>query len=447
MARTAPTRLLDVANAAGVSLRTASRVLNDDPRVAPVTRQRVREAMLDLRFEPDAMARSLRAGTDTAIGFVVESIADPFFAEVIDAVELEMSRHGRSVLVTSTRRDPGWERDVIGRMVQRRVAGLLLCPTGDDHSWLDLSVPVVLVDRPAPGLSADLVEIDDHRAAFDAVAHLIAHGHRRIAYVGDTPAIPTSAARLRGYRDALARHQVEADEYLVYCDGATSQAAARAVSALIGGPRAADRDPERHHAGVAGRGADAALRRPHGHRPRRVRRLPHGRRPASGGHRGGPSRSRSRAGGRGPAAGAAGGARASGRAHPGTGQDHRTRLRGTAPMTTTDVVIGMDIGTTSAKAGGPSRRRRRHGAAPTTWSSPPPGTPRGCGQTEIDPYRLVEGAVELIARAVRAAESAWGPVRVRSIGVAGLAESGVLLDAAGRPGRAGDRLVRSPRRG
>jgi LacI family transcriptional regulator len=238
MAKSPPSRLLDVANAAGVSLRTASRVLNDDPRVAPVTRQRVREAMLDLRFEPDAMARSLRAGTDTTVGFVVESISDPFFAEVIDAVELEMSHHGRSVLVTSTRRDPGWERDVIGRLLQRRVAGLLLSPTGDDHSWLDTErVPVVLVDRPAPGLSADLVEIDDHRAAYDAMAHLIAHGHRRIAYVGDTPAIPTSAARLRGYRDALAHHQVETDEDLVNCRCATSQAAAHAVAALIGGSR------------------------------------------------------------------------------------------------------------------------------------------------------------------------------------------------------------------
>src|SRR5690348_10202478 len=235
-----PTRLLDVANAAGVSLRTASRVLNDDPRVASVTRQRVQAAMLDLRFEPDAMARSLRAGTDTAIGFVVESISDPFFAEVIDAVELEMSRHGRSVLVTSTRRDPAWERDVIARMTQRRVAGLLLCPTGDDHAWLEPRVPripLVLVDRPAPGLAADLVEIDDHRAAFGAVAHLIAHGHRRIAYIGDTPAIPTSGARLRGYRDALARHQVEADEELVNCECPTSQAAADAVSALLGGSR------------------------------------------------------------------------------------------------------------------------------------------------------------------------------------------------------------------
>ncbi len=231
-------RLLDVANAAGVSLRTASRVLNDDPRVAAETRQRVREAMLDLRFQPDEMARSLRAGTDTAIGFVVESISDPFFAEVIDAVELEMSRHGRSVLVTSTRRDHGWERDVIGRMMQRRICGLLLCPTGDDHSWLDAGrVPVVLVDRPAPGLSADLVEIDDYGAAFDATAHLISHGHQRIAYVGDTPAIPTSAARLRGYRDALAHHRVEADERLVNCDAATSQDAALAVSALVSGTR------------------------------------------------------------------------------------------------------------------------------------------------------------------------------------------------------------------
>ncbi len=230
------TRLQDVANASGVSLRTASRVLNDDPRVAAETRERVRHAMLELRFQPDEMARSLRAGTDTAIGFVVESISDPFFAEVIDAVEQEMSRHGRSVLVTSTRRVQDRERDVIGRMLARRISGLLLCPTGEDHSWLDAErVPVVLVDRPAPGLDADLVEIDDHRAAFDATAHLIRHGHQSVAYIGDTPVIPTSAARLRGYRDALAHYRIEADESLVNWASATSQDAARAVSAMVSG--------------------------------------------------------------------------------------------------------------------------------------------------------------------------------------------------------------------
>jgi sugar (pentulose or hexulose) kinase len=95
----------------------------------------------------------------------------------------------------------------------------------------------------------------------------------------------------------------------------------------------------------------------------------------------------------------------------------------------TDVVVGIDIGTTSSKA--VARSTARYGThyveQPTPWHT------ASCGQTEIDPYRLVEVAVELIGRAVRVAESAWGPVRVRSIGVTGLAESGVLLDAAGRP--------------
>ena len=230
-------RLLDVANAAGVSLRTASRVLNDDPRVADATRQRVRQAMLELRFEPDAMARSLRAGTDTAVGFVVESIADPFFAEVIDAVELELSRHGRTVLVASTRRDPGRERELVQRMQQRRVAGLLLSPTASDHGWLDpRRVPVVLVDRPAPGLSADLVRVDDYAAAFGATEHLISRGHRDIAYAGDTPAIPTSGDRLRGYRDAMARHGLAVRDHLVSTACDSSEDAAKVVTGMITSP-------------------------------------------------------------------------------------------------------------------------------------------------------------------------------------------------------------------
>lgn len=94
----------------------------------------------------------------------------------------------------------------------------------------------------------------------------------------------------------------------------------------------------------------------------------------------------------------------------------------------TDVVIGIDIGTTSSKAvvRSASRSGTPYVEQPTPWQT------GSCGQTEIDPYRLVDVAVELIGRAVRAAESAWGPVRVRGIGVAGLGESGVLLDAAGR---------------
>jgi LacI family transcriptional regulator len=232
----AKTRLIDVADAAGVSLRTASRVLNDDHRVAAGTRSRVLEIMRSLDFQPDAVARSLRAGTDLSIGFVVESIADPFFSEVIDSVETALARHGRPVLVASTHRDDLQERQVVQRMLHRRVAGLLLAPTGGDHSWLRPDrTPLVLIDRAAPGVSADLIDIDDRRAAEDAVTHLIRHGHRRIAYVGDTSSIPTSSARLRGYREAHARHGLPVDERLVRSNSSTSRDAAEAMNELIAG--------------------------------------------------------------------------------------------------------------------------------------------------------------------------------------------------------------------
>jgi LacI family transcriptional regulator len=235
---TATARLIDVADAAGVSLRTASRVLNDDRRVAAETRSRVLETMRTLNFQPDAVARSLRAGTDLAIGFVVESIADPFFAEVIDSVETAMARHGRPVLVASTHRDDLREQQVVRRMLDRRVAGLLLAPTGGDHSWLRPDrTPLVLIDRAAPGVDADLVDIDDRQAADDAVTHLIEHGHRRIAYVGDTSAIPTSSARLQGYRAAHARHGLPVTEHLVRSNSSTSREAAESMNYLLDQPR------------------------------------------------------------------------------------------------------------------------------------------------------------------------------------------------------------------
>ena len=228
--------LRDVAAAAGVSLRTASRVLNDDPRVAPATRQRVREVMTDLRYTPDLMARSLRGGTDATIGLIVESIADPFFAELVAAVESAVSDDGRSVLVASTHGDAGREVRVVTELLRRRVAGLLVVPTPGDHSWLaGAGAPLVLVDRSADGLEADVVGIDDGRAAFDAVSHLIAHGHRTIAYVGDVSQVATSAARLAGYRAALAQHGLDVVPTLVHADCPTARDAAAATADLLTG--------------------------------------------------------------------------------------------------------------------------------------------------------------------------------------------------------------------
>jgi LacI family transcriptional regulator len=230
--------LRDVAQAAGVSLRTASRVLNDDPRVAAATRERVQGVMKELRYVPDLMARSLRGGTDATIGLVVESIADPFFSELVAAVESASSDAGKSVLVASTRADAGRELRVVTELLRRRVSGLLVVPTASDHSWLArAAAPLVLVDRPAEGLDADMVGTDDKRAAFDAVAHLIAHGHRDIAYVGDYSRVSTSAARLAGYREAMAHYGLPVHDELVHADCPTARAASAAMSNLLADSR------------------------------------------------------------------------------------------------------------------------------------------------------------------------------------------------------------------
>lgn len=232
-------RLSDVAEAAGVSLRTASRVLNDDPRVAAATRARVRAVMQDLRFTPDPVARSLRGGTDATLGLVVESIADPFFSALVDAVEGTASAAGKSVLVASTHGDPDREARVVTELLRRRVSGLLVVPTATDHAWLaGATVPLVLVDRPAPGLVADLVGIDDRQAAYDAATHLVRAGHRRIAYVGDLPSVPTSGARLDGYRAALADHGIGVPDSLVHATCPTADAARAATARLLGEPAA-----------------------------------------------------------------------------------------------------------------------------------------------------------------------------------------------------------------
>jgi LacI family transcriptional regulator len=230
--------LRDVANGAGVSLRTASRVLNDDPRVAAATRERVQGVMKDLRYTPDLMARSLRGGTDATIGLVVEAIADPFFSELVAAVESATSGDGKSVLIASTHGDAGRESRVVKALIRRRISGLLIVPTAGDHSWLAAAAcPLVLVDRPAEGVGADVVRIDDQRAAFDAVSHLIARGHRDIAYVGDYSQVATSAARLAGYRQAMARHGLEVRDRLVHADCPTARAAGAAMSSLLAGTR------------------------------------------------------------------------------------------------------------------------------------------------------------------------------------------------------------------
>ncbi|MDT5081348.1 MAG: LacI family transcriptional regulator [Mycobacterium sp.] len=225
----------DVAMHAGVSAKTVSRVLNNDRYVSTDVRLRVERAIDELQYVPNMLAVTFRTGRDAAIGVAVPGVADPFFAGIISAVEREASRRGVAVIVTSVGWEPSHERQSIEAVLHRRVAGMIICPVGPDMSFLkpwQARAPLVFVDRMPGKLTADAVVQDDVGGGREATEHLISHGHRIIAFMGDD--VVTGILRLKGCRQALADAGLEHTDKLVHLgevDGPTVTAELRRILA------------------------------------------------------------------------------------------------------------------------------------------------------------------------------------------------------------------------
>ncbi|MFT4044731.1 MAG: LacI family DNA-binding transcriptional regulator [Gordonia sp. (in: high G+C Gram-positive bacteria)] len=226
----------DVARLAKVSAKTVSRVYNNDPHVDPETRARVEEALKAVNYVPNTMARSFRSGHAAAVGLVVPDIADPFFAEIGRAVETRARESGMGVFITSLGSNPDQEQALVDSLLGRQLSGLIIAPISTDQSYLARwlgRTPTVFVDRAPRGVHADSFVDDDHGGAFVAVTHLVNHGHRRIALLGDNPSIPTMHNRVAGYRDALATHGLPFDDDLVVDGVYTRDDAYRVIGKLI----------------------------------------------------------------------------------------------------------------------------------------------------------------------------------------------------------------------
>lgn len=233
------TTMREVAARAGVSAKTVSRVFNDDPHVLPETRERVQEVMRELNYVPNVLATTFRAGRSSVIGVAVPDIVDPFFAAIARAVDQVARQHGMSTLVTSLGDDPGDERPTLESLLGRKLSGLIVAPVGADHAylqrWLD-HTPIVCVDRAPFGLETDTFTADDEGGARMATSHLIAHGHRRIAYLGDALHRSTERARLVGWRRALDDHDLAADDALIVDGVSDAESAAAALARVHGLP-------------------------------------------------------------------------------------------------------------------------------------------------------------------------------------------------------------------
>lgn len=232
----------DVAARAGVSVKTVSRVVNDESGVSPAMLRKVRSAVEELQFRPDAGARTLRRldRRSASIGLLLEDVANPFSAAVQRAVEDEAARRHVVVFSASLDEDPARERALAREFGARHVDGMLLAPAGDDQSHLAdelrAGTAIVCIDRQARNLPVDSVVSTNTIGAAEGVRHLGAAGHRRIAYLGDRAGIATAQQRFAGYASGLRAIGAPFDLALVVHDLRAPDIADGAVTALLALP-------------------------------------------------------------------------------------------------------------------------------------------------------------------------------------------------------------------
>jgi LacI family transcriptional regulator len=227
--------LLDVARAAGVSLKTASRVLNKSPELRPATAARVHEAMKRLGYQPNELARGLKSRRSGTIAMIAPNLADPFTAAAVQAVQAVARAHRYVVILASSGGDAVLEQSELEVMARRQIDGVILIAASSGKNnlkaLLSKDVPIVVFDEPVRGEEVDTITVTNRKGARQATEHLLEHGHRRILAVGARPHLFTCSERVAGYRAALKAADAKSFELLVkHEDDLTPDLLARYVS-------------------------------------------------------------------------------------------------------------------------------------------------------------------------------------------------------------------------
>ena len=201
------TSLKDVADAAGVSVATVSRLLNGSLELPAETKQRIHKAIQDLRYEPNPHARRLSRGRSDTIGLVVPDIANPFFATLVSAVEQEADRRGLALSLHVTLNRPGREISYVTALARNHVDGLIFVTNHPDDGELAALInqtgKVVIVDEDVPNAMVPKLFSDNEQGGYLAGRHLADHGHRRIVYIGGPQEMISTRRRFSGIERAF----------------------------------------------------------------------------------------------------------------------------------------------------------------------------------------------------------------------------------------------------
>jgi LacI family transcriptional regulator len=235
-------RMRDVAERAGVGMMTVSRVLNGTAHVREETQARVYQALEELQYRPNMMARALRGFRTHSIGIIIPYLYDPFFASCAQAIGEVARQHSYSVLLATSDERAETEVEQLRELQRRQVEGIVIIPACIGRSRVAAAefdgVPMVALDRPIPRSNFDRVLVENQKGAALATEHLIQHGHKRICLIGLSPKIYTIQARVAGYEKAMQAAGLEPECFFEGGDEAATLDFVRRVKSRPSAPTA-----------------------------------------------------------------------------------------------------------------------------------------------------------------------------------------------------------------
>ncbi|HLV84402.1 MULTISPECIES: LacI family DNA-binding transcriptional regulator [Devosia] len=228
----------DVAAIAGVSIATVSRAINEPTKVADETRRRVAEAVARTGYTTNAMARSLRMRRSNMILILAPDVGDPNFSNILVGLETEASKRGYGVLIGNTQNDPAREADYLRFINSNQADGLILLtghlPYGIGAAGSAMRLPpMVAVNEPVSNSDVPFVGVDNFEGARIAAEHLIAQGHRRIAFIGHSTSKAVNKLREQGYRAALSGAGLAIDPLLILDGDGTTESGRAATEHMF----------------------------------------------------------------------------------------------------------------------------------------------------------------------------------------------------------------------
>ncbi|WP_282075835.1 LacI family DNA-binding transcriptional regulator [Maribacter aquivivus] len=233
------TTLKDIANVLGISAAAVSKALNDDARISVKTKKAVKQVAKELNYQPNHLASALRKGKSKLVGVIVPRTNSHFFSSVVESMEGVLNKAGYNIIITQSNESFKKECNNIDTLLYLQVDGIIASMANEtvDLSYYEKiksnGIPLILFDRGENDLNVDYVGINDYDSSHMIIEHLVAQGCKRIAHIGGYRRTRIFNNRIRGYIDAIKKHDLPHDDELLIESSLTLEDGRQQIEKLL----------------------------------------------------------------------------------------------------------------------------------------------------------------------------------------------------------------------